>query len=105
MAYDIDSAYMRPRMARHTAAAASVRRFSYVLLATVLSTVIVIADRIVDAWTSGGLLLALVVLWLAVFGGLVLFTRISARLALWITAAWRELSPRRRAREPDAHRG
>ena len=105
MAYDIDSTYMRPRLARHTAAAASVRHFSYVLLATVLSTVIVIADRIVDAWTSGGLLLALVVLWLAVFGGLVLFTRISARLALWITAAWRELSPRRRAREPDAHRG
>jgi len=118
MGYYIDSEYTHPRLGqrrevhaaapvatpagRHAAAAASVRRFSYVLLATVLSTVIVIADRMVDAWTSGGLLLSLVVLWLAVFGGLVLFTRVSARLALWITAAWGDLTLRRQPYSADA---
>jgi len=61
---------------------ASVRRFYHVSLATVLSTMVVVGDRMVDAWTSGGLLLALVVLWLAVFMGLSLFSRLLERFAL-----------------------
>ena len=40
------------------------RRFYHVLLATVISTLVVVGDRMVDAWTSGGLMLALV---LAIF--------------------------------------
>ena len=52
-------------VARRRTAIGSVRRFSYVLLATFLSMLIVVADRLVDAWSSGGLLLALAALWLA----------------------------------------
>ena len=91
----IDNEYTQPRQGRpgggvgqeaasttcRAHAAGSIRRFSQALLATLVSTLVVIADRVVDAWTSGGLLLALVVLWLAVFLGLVLFSRVSARLA------------------------
>lgn len=104
MTRSIDNEFTPPRLAhpwgagpvapvaRRRVAVGSVRRFSYLLLATVLSTMIVVADRIVDAWTSGGLLLALGVLWLVIFGGLVLFAPLSARLALWFAAAWRDLS-------------
>ena len=88
-----------------TDAVGSIRRFSQALLATLLSTLIVIADRMVDAWTSGGMLLALVVLWLAVYVGLVLFTRVSARLAIWITAAWRDLASRTEPLVPGAREG
>lgn len=76
---------------RRRRASASVRRFHHVLLATVISTLVVVGDRLVDAWTSGGLLLALVVLWLAVFTGLSLFSRVLERLALAV------MTPRRRA--------
>jgi hypothetical protein len=76
---------------RHSRASASVRRFYHVLLATVISTLVVVGDRMVDAWTSGGLLLALLVLWLAVFTGLCLFSRVLERLALAV------MGPRRRA--------
>jgi hypothetical protein len=69
---------------RRSRASASVRRFYHVLLATVISTLVVVGDRMVDAWTSGGLLLALVVLWLAIFAGLALFSRGLERLALWV---------------------
>jgi hypothetical protein len=114
----IDNEYTRPRLGRSRAAAtaaaattpsrmhaaASVRRFSHVLLATLLSTLIVIADRMVDAWTSGGLLLALVALWLSVYLGLELFSRISGRLALWMVAAWRDLVRAGAALEPGARR-
>ena len=71
---------------RRRRASASVRRFYHVLLATVVSTLVVVGDRMVDAWTSGGLLLALVVLWLAVFMGLSLFSRVLERLALRVMA-------------------
>jgi hypothetical protein len=86
-------------------AAGSIRRFAQALLATLVSTLIVIADRMVDAWTNGGLLLALVVLWLAVFLGLVLFSRVSGRLAVWAVVAWRELSRNKDAPVPVAREG
>ncbi|MBP6853421.1 MAG: hypothetical protein KA164_17610 [Rhodoferax sp.] len=76
---------------RRSRSSASVRRFYHVLLATVISTLVVVGDRMVDAWTSGGLLLALVVLWLAVFTSLSLFSRVLERLALAV------MTPRRRA--------
>jgi len=66
---------------RRRRASASVRRFYHVLLATVVSTLVVVGDRMVDAWTSGGLL------WLAVFMGLSLFSRGLERLALRVMAA------------------
>lgn len=80
--------------AHRRAVAASVRRFSLVLLATALSSLIVVADRMVDAWTSGGLLLALLVLWLSVFGGLLLFERLCRRLAVRLMATWRDATAR-----------
>ncbi len=76
---------------RRSRTSASVRRFYHVLLATVISTLVVVGDRMVDAWTSGGLLLALVVLWLAVFTGLSLFSRVLERLAMAV------MTPGRRA--------
>ena len=80
-----------PSVLRRSRASASVRRFYHVLLATVISTLVVVGDRLVDAWTSGGLLLALIVLWVAVFTGLSLFSRVLERLALAV------MTPRRRA--------
>ncbi len=95
----IHNEYAQPRLTDHRARAASssptqlhdaraaARRLSSALLATVLSTLIVLADRVVDAWTSGGLLLALLVLWLVLFTGLQLFVGATRRLALWAVAA------------------
>ena len=84
---------------RQGRARAAARRLSSALLATVLSTLIVLADRAVDAWTSGGLLLALLVLWLVLFTGLLLFVGATRRLALWVVAAVDA------AAADDAHRG
>lgn len=52
------------------------------LLATLLSALILLADRLVDAWFAGGLLLAVLVLWLVLFAGLTLFGRPTSRFAL-----------------------
>ena len=71
---------------------ASARGLSSALLATVLSALIVAADRMVDAWSGGGLALALLVLWLVVFAGLVLFARATARFSLRLARAWRAWS-------------
>ncbi len=57
---------------------------SAALLATLLSALIVVADRLVDAFTGGGLMLALLVLWLVLFAGLALFQHSAARLAFLI---------------------
>ncbi len=116
----IDNEYTQPRLGRsrigvapvaastpaRTHAAGRIRRFSQALLATLVSTLVIVADRMVDAWTSGGLLVALVVLWLSVFLGLVLFSRVSARLAVWTNAAWRDAVRRTEpALAPDARQG
>lgn len=80
------------------------------LLATLLSAVILLADRLVDAWFAGGLLVAVLVLWLVLFAGLALFGRLMARLALQLAAslhaapatAHQQLSVQRQGRAPRA---
>lgn len=70
------------------------RGLSSALLATVLAALIVAADRMVDVWSKGGLMLALLVLWLVLFAGLALFGRATGRLALRMALAWRAWSER-----------
>lgn len=88
-----DPAIAAPSPARRSTMAGLARGLSSAMLATVLSVLIVVADRLVDAWSQGSLALAVLVLWLVVFVGLALFARATAYLALNISRgvyAWSE---------------
>jgi hypothetical protein len=45
------------------------------LSASVFAAVLAVADQVIDSWSDGHMLLAWVMLWLSIFGGLALLTR------------------------------
>src|SRR5690554_3661834 len=49
------------------------RGLAALLLAAVVASLVVIADRLISTWADGHLLLAWVVLWAVVFAGMALF--------------------------------
>ena len=56
------------------------------MLATVLCALIVFADRLMDAWSNSSLMVALLVLWVVVFAGLMLFGKATGNLAVRLAA-------------------
>jgi hypothetical protein len=58
------------------------------LSASVFAALLTIADQLIDSWADGHMLLAWVMLWLSIFGGLALLTRpmrrASTASALWL---------------------
>jgi hypothetical protein len=58
------------------------------LSASVFAALLAVADQVIDSWSDGHMLLAWVMLWLSIFGGLALLTRPMRRAstagALWL---------------------
>jgi hypothetical protein len=58
------------------------------LSASVFAALLAVADQVIDSWADGHMLLAWVMLWLSIFGGLALLTRpmrrASTASALWL---------------------
>ena len=58
------------------------------LSASVFAALLAVADQLIDSWADGHMLLAWVMLWLSIFGGLALLTRpmrrASTASALWL---------------------
>lgn len=57
------------------------RGLAALLLAAVVASLVVIADRLISTWADGHLLLAWVVLWAVVFAGMALFADVARRAA------------------------
>jgi hypothetical protein len=82
-------ALMRQSRARGTAAddtpqrsrarVRTARALSSLVLATVLALMVVLADHLVSLWSSGRLVVAIAVLWLVLFAGLVLLSGVVRR--------------------------
>lgn len=58
------------------------------LSASAFAALLAVADQVIDSWADGHMLLAWVMLWLSIFGGLALLTRpmrrASTASALWL---------------------
>ena len=57
------------------------------LSASVFAALLAGADQVIDSWADGHMLLAWVMLWLSIFGGLALLTR-PMRRASTVSALW-----------------
>lgn len=57
------------------------RGLATLLLAAVVAALVVVADRVIDTWADGHLLLAWVMLWAVVFAGSALFAGTARRVA------------------------
>ena len=63
------------------------RTLAGVLSASVFAALLAVADQVIDSWADGHMLLAWVMLWLSIFGGLALLTR-PMRRASTASAFW-----------------
>lgn len=82
----------RPRVTRAFHAA---RAGSSLLLAAVVATLLVIAEKVVDSWIEGNLLIAWIVLWVLAFAALALLAAPSRRAAASLRAAFKSQNERR----------
>lgn len=57
------------------------RGLSAMLLAAVVAALVVVADRVIDGWADGHLLMAWVMLWVVVFAGSALFAGTARKIA------------------------
>ena len=75
---------------------------SVMLLAAMASTLVVVADQLIDTWADGHLLVAWVALWLIGFAALAMFSAPARKLAITLVSsfgAWSERLARARADE------
>lgn len=77
------------------------RGLSALLLAAIVSSMLVVADKLVSTTDEGGLLMAWVVLWGVAFFGLALFAGTARSLAVRVVAAGRAGAARRAAARAD----
>jgi hypothetical protein len=82
----------RPRVARVFHAA---RAGSSLLLAGVVAAVLVVADKVMDSWTEGNLLIGWIVLWVLAFVALAVLASPSRRAAASLRAAAKSRTERR----------
>jgi hypothetical protein len=70
------------------------------LSASVFAALLAVADQVIDSWADGHMLVAWVMLWLSIFGGLALLTRpmrrASTASALWLQTRVAALAQSRR---------
>lgn len=82
----------------------AVRKFgglAALLLAAMVSSVVVVADRIMSTWEDGGLLAAWAVLWFVAFAAIAFFAGAARSFAVRTVAAVAEASRRREAARAD----
>ncbi|MBX3608952.1 MAG: hypothetical protein KF871_03575 [Hydrogenophaga sp.] len=70
-----------PRLPSAPSSPEGARRLSALLLAAAVATLVVIADQVIDSWADGHLMLAWVMLWALIFGGIALFADSARRVA------------------------
>lgn len=70
------------------------RSLAFMLLAAMVSTLVVVADQLIDTWADGHLLAAWVAVWLVGFAGLALFAGAARRLAAAAIKAGNDWSAR-----------
>lgn len=70
------------------------RALSSLVLATALALMVVLADRLVYVWSDGHLVVAIVVLWLVLFTGLVLLSGAVRRWSYQVVGLCRQASER-----------
>jgi hypothetical protein len=68
-------------VASGTQQAESARSLAVMLLAAVVAAMVVLADRLINTWADGHLLLAWVFLWVVVFAGMALFAGTARTIA------------------------
>ncbi len=59
----------------------STQGLSIMLLATIVSALVVVADQVIDTWADGHLMMAWVALWVVAFAALALFSDAAYKLA------------------------
>ena len=78
------------------------RGLAALLLAAIVSSLLVVADRLMSTSQEGGLLVAWLVLWAVAFVGLAFFADAARALAVRLVAATRDGAQRRAAARADA---
>jgi hypothetical protein len=78
------------------------RGLAALLLAAIVSSMLVVADRLMSTNEQGGLLLAWVVLWGVAFAGLALFAGTARSVATGLLASLRSSARRRAEMQADA---
>ena len=77
------------------------RGLAALLLAAIVSSLLVVADRLVSITQEGGLMVAWLVLWAVAFIGLAFFAGTARTLAVRVVAAGRSVAKRRAAARAD----
>ena len=112
MSSSIQSSYIAHRLGdvgRETpvsASAGSSQRFdgtkglSFMLLAAIVSSLVVVADQLVETWANGHLMLAWIALWVVCFTAMAIFSGAARKLAIASIAsftAWSEKNAQKRS--------
>ena len=88
MLFQTASQYVRAPSQRPIRRIAPSQGLAGLLSASVFAALLAVADQVIDSWADGHMLLAWVMLWLSIFGGLALLTRpmrrASTASALWL---------------------
>ncbi|VTU12925.1 hypothetical protein SRS16CHR_00164 [Variovorax sp. SRS16] len=72
------------------------------LLAAMVSSVVVVADKLLSTWDDGGMVAAWAILWFVAFAGIAFFAGTARSFAVRTVAAVGEASRRREAARADA---
>lgn len=78
------------------------RGLAALLLAAIVSSLLVVADKLMSTWSEGGLLVAWLVLWGVAFAALAFFAGTARSLAVRAVSAARNVARRRAAARADA---
>jgi hypothetical protein len=78
------------------------RGLAALLLAAIVSSLLVVADKLMSTWSEGGLLVAWLVLWGVAFAAIAFFAGTARGLAVRAIAAARSAARRRAAARADA---
>ena len=93
----VEQPVQHPGVARAIEAADSIRGIAHsfdgargaasLLLAAIVSALLVVANRVIDTWSDGHLLVAWIVLWCVAFAAMALFAAPARRLAVGLHSA------------------
>ncbi|MBU2407038.1 MAG: hypothetical protein KKC79_00135 [Gammaproteobacteria bacterium] len=78
------------------------RGLALLLLSAIVSSLLVVADKLMSTWTEGGLLVAWFVLWLVAFSAIAFFAGATRSMAARVVASVRHAARKRDAARADA---
>lgn len=110
----IQSRYIAPRLSdvgRETTVSASTvnsrrldgtRGLSFMLLAAMVSSLVVVADQLVETWVNGHLMVAWIALWVVCFTAMAIFSGAARKLAIASIAGFTAWSTKKAQKSADA---